>query len=100
MKGQVPVEAVKDLSLKRANAIKEALLKKYTDLDANRFNVDGVGWDRPVDPLNQTKNRRVEIKVSPPRRQLTGPFRSRRRCMSDPEPIGPSCRFQPPLPGA
>ena len=63
MKGQVPVEAVKDLSLKRANAIKEALLKKYTELDANRFNVDGVGWDRPVDPLNQSKNRRVEIKV-------------------------------------
>jgi NitT/TauT family transport system substrate-binding protein len=63
MKGQVPVEAVKDLSLKRANAIKEALLKKYTDLDPNRFNVDGVGWDRPVDALNQTKNRRVEIKV-------------------------------------
>ena len=63
MKGQVPVEAVKDLSLKRANAIKEALLKKYSDLDANRFNVDGLGWDRPVDPLNQSKNRRVEIKV-------------------------------------
>ena len=63
MKGQVPVEAVKDLSLKRANAIKDALLKKYTDLDANRFNVDGVGWDRPVDPVNQSKNRRVEIKV-------------------------------------
>jgi NitT/TauT family transport system substrate-binding protein len=63
MKGQVPVEAVKDLSLKRANAIKEALLKKYTDLDGNRFNVDGVGWDRPVDPLNQSKNRRVEIQV-------------------------------------
>src|SRR5262245_41794095 len=63
MKGQVPVEAVKDLSLKRANAIKEALLKKYSDLDANRFNVDGKGWDIPVDPLNQSKNRRVEIKV-------------------------------------
>ncbi len=63
MKGQVPVEAVKDLSRKRANAIKEALLKKYTDLDGNRFNVDGLGWDRPIDPLNQTKNRRVEIKV-------------------------------------
>ncbi len=63
MKGQVPVEAVKDLSLKRAAAIKDALLKKYTDLDPNRFNVDGVGWDRPIDPLNQTKNRRVEIKV-------------------------------------
>jgi outer membrane protein OmpA-like peptidoglycan-associated protein len=63
MKGQVPVELVKELSLNRANAIKEALLKKYTDLDPNRFNVDGVGWDKPVDPLNQTKNRRVEIKV-------------------------------------
>jgi hypothetical protein len=22
-----------------------------------------VGWDRPVDPLNQSKNRRVELKV-------------------------------------
>jgi NitT/TauT family transport system substrate-binding protein len=63
MKGQVPVEAVKDLSLRRASAIKEALLKKYTDLDANRFNVDGLGWDRPVDPLNQAKNRRVEVQV-------------------------------------
>jgi NitT/TauT family transport system substrate-binding protein len=63
MKGQVPVELVKELSLNRANAIKEALVRKYTDLDANRFNVDGKGWDVPVDPLNQTKNRRVEIKV-------------------------------------
>ncbi len=63
MKGQVPVEAVKDLSLKRANAIKEALISKYSELDPNRFNVDGLGWDKPVDPLNQTKNRRVEIKV-------------------------------------
>jgi NitT/TauT family transport system substrate-binding protein len=63
MKGQVPVEAVKDLSKRRADAIKDALIKKYTDLDANRFNVDGVGWDRPIDPLNQSKNRRVEIKV-------------------------------------
>jgi NitT/TauT family transport system substrate-binding protein len=63
MKGQVPVEAVKELSLKRAAAIRDALLKKYTDLDPNRFNVDGVGWDRPIDPQNQTKNRRVEIKV-------------------------------------
>jgi NitT/TauT family transport system substrate-binding protein len=63
MKGQVPVELVKELSLNRANAIKEALLKKYTELDGNRFNVDGVGWDRPVDPVNNNKNRRVEIKV-------------------------------------
>ena len=66
MKGQVPSSLVKELSLNRANAIKEALVQKYTDLDPNRFNVDGVGWDRPADPtdpVNHTKNRRVEIKV-------------------------------------
>ena len=25
-------------------------MQKYPDLDPNRFNVDGVGWDRPADP--------------------------------------------------
>ena len=47
-------------------AVKEALLKKFTDLDPNRFNVDGLGWDRPADPndsFNHAKNRRVEVKV-------------------------------------
>ena len=66
MKGQVPSSLVKELSLNRANAIKEALVQKYPDLDPNRFNVDGVGWDRPADPSdpeNHTKNRRVEVKV-------------------------------------
>jgi NitT/TauT family transport system substrate-binding protein len=66
MKGQVPAELVKELSRNRADAIKAALLKKYTDLDPNRFNVDGVGWDRsadPNDPANHAKNRRVEVKV-------------------------------------
>jgi NitT/TauT family transport system substrate-binding protein len=66
MKGQVPSSLVKELSLNRANGIKDALLQKYPDLDPNRFNVDGVGWDRPADPndpLNHTKNRRVEVKV-------------------------------------
>jgi NitT/TauT family transport system substrate-binding protein len=66
MKGQVPSSLVKELSQNRANAIKEALVQKYPDLDPNRFNVDGVGWDRPADPTdpeNHTKNRRVEVKV-------------------------------------
>ena len=66
MKGQIPSSLVKELSLNRANAIKEALVQKYPDLDPNRFNVDGVGWDRPADPSdpeNHTKNRRVEVKV-------------------------------------
>jgi NitT/TauT family transport system substrate-binding protein len=66
MKGQVPASLVKELSLNRANAVKEALLRKYQLLDPNRFNVDGLGWDRPADQNDQenhTKNRRVEIKV-------------------------------------
>jgi len=66
MRGQIPPSLVRELSLNRANAIKEALIQKYPGLDPNRFNVDGVGWDRPADPndpLNQTKNRRVEVKV-------------------------------------
>jgi outer membrane protein OmpA-like peptidoglycan-associated protein len=66
MKGQVPSSLVKELSLNRANGIKEALLQKYPDLDPNRFNVDGLGWDRPADPsdpMNHIKNRRVEVKV-------------------------------------
>jgi NitT/TauT family transport system substrate-binding protein len=66
MKGQVPTDLVKELSLNRANAIREALLQKYPDLDPNRFNVAGIGWDRPADPANpnnHVKNRRVEVKV-------------------------------------
>jgi outer membrane protein OmpA-like peptidoglycan-associated protein len=46
--------------------VKEALIKKYSNLNPNQFAVEGVGWDRPADkddPLNHTKNRRVEVKV-------------------------------------
>jgi NitT/TauT family transport system substrate-binding protein len=66
-KGEVPASLVKELSLNRANAVKEALVAKY-NLDPNKFAVDGVGWDRPADPgdkMNHVKNRRVEIKVFP-----------------------------------
>ncbi len=66
MKGQVPASLVKELSLNRANSIKEALLQKYKELEPNRFAVEGMGWDRPADPNdpdNHFKNRRVEIKV-------------------------------------
>jgi flagellar motor protein MotB len=57
---------VRELSLARANAIKEALLRKYKELDPSRFQVEGKGWDVPADrsdPQNHTKNRRVEIKI-------------------------------------
>ncbi len=68
MRGQVPPSVVKELSLRRANAVKEALLKKYPALDGNRFAVEGKGWDEPAnpnDPNNHAKNRRVEVKVFP-----------------------------------
>jgi ABC-type nitrate/sulfonate/bicarbonate transport system substrate-binding protein/outer membrane protein OmpA-like peptidoglycan-associated protein len=68
MQGKVPESMVKELSENRANAVKEGVVKKF-NLDANKFNVEGYGWDKPADasdPLNQAKNRRVEIKVFTP----------------------------------
>jgi outer membrane protein OmpA-like peptidoglycan-associated protein/ABC-type nitrate/sulfonate/bicarbonate transport system substrate-binding protein len=74
MKNKVPaadlpalLEAVKKLSEDRAKAVKQALVEKYK-VDANRVSVRGVGWDRPADPAdkdNNTKNRRVEVKIYP-----------------------------------
>ncbi len=68
MKGQVDPSAVKELSLRRANAVKQALLRKFPQLQANQFVAAGIGWDRPADPAdanNSAKNRRVEVKVYP-----------------------------------
>ena len=68
MKGQVPKSLVQELSMNRANAVKEALVKKFTSLEPNQFAATGLGWDRPADPAdpdNGAKNRRVEIKVYP-----------------------------------
>ena len=62
---------VKELSMKRANAVKEALVQKYK-IDPSHLVADGLGWDRPADlknPLDQKKNRRVEIKVYPAEKQ-------------------------------
>ena len=59
---------VKQLSLDRANSVKEALLRKFKKMDPNQFVVAGYGWDKPADPKdpdNHAKNRRVEIKVVP-----------------------------------
>jgi len=68
MRGRVPEDAVQELSANRANAVKEAILKKFPTLQPNQFTVSGLGWTRPADPgdpLNQAKNRRVEVKVYP-----------------------------------
>ncbi|MFB3891664.1 MAG: phosphate ABC transporter substrate-binding/OmpA family protein [Phycisphaerae bacterium] len=71
MKGRVPVQAVKDLSLARAEAIKRALIDKYK-FEPNKFIIEGAGWDKPADekdPGNHALNRRVEISVYPPEQQ-------------------------------
>jgi NitT/TauT family transport system substrate-binding protein len=71
MRGLVPAAMVKDLSMNRANAVKEALVAKY-NLVPNKFSVVGMGWEKPADstdPMNHAKNRRVEIKVYPAEKQ-------------------------------
>jgi NitT/TauT family transport system substrate-binding protein len=68
MKGRIPVQAVRDLSLARAEAIKRALIDKFK-FDPNKFSIEGKGWDVPADAsdaANQALNRRVEISVFPP----------------------------------
>jgi ABC-type nitrate/sulfonate/bicarbonate transport system substrate-binding protein len=66
LRGNAPEALVKELSNNRANAVKEAVLAKYQELNPNQFVAVGKGWDVPADkddPDNQQKNRRVEIKV-------------------------------------
>src|SRR5947207_860088 len=68
MKTSVPKSLVQELSLNRANAVKEAIVRKFASLQPNQFSTAGIGWDRPGDPSdpeNGAKNRRVEIKVYP-----------------------------------
>jgi ABC-type nitrate/sulfonate/bicarbonate transport system substrate-binding protein/outer membrane protein OmpA-like peptidoglycan-associated protein len=68
MRGQVDPSAVKELSLRRANAVKQNLVRKFPKLQPNQFVAAGLGWDRPADPTdpgNNAKNRRVEVKVYP-----------------------------------
>lgn len=68
MKASVPKSTVQELSLNRANAVKEAVLRKFPSLQPNQFSTNGLGWDRPADssdPENHAKNRRVEVKVYP-----------------------------------
>ena len=68
MRGTVPKSLVQELSLNRANSVKEAIVRKFPSLQPNQFSTAGLGWDRPADPAdpeNHAKNRRVEVKVYP-----------------------------------
>ena len=69
MRGQVPKSLVQELSLNRANSVKEAH-RRASSRRCSRTSSrpPGIGWDRPADdsdPDNAAKNRRVEIKVYP-----------------------------------
>ena len=67
MRGVADESLVRELSTRRANAVKQALVNKFK-MDPNQFVVAGYGWDKPADPHdpdNHAKNRRVEIKVVP-----------------------------------
>lgn len=67
MKGSADESLVKELSTRRANAVKEALVNKFK-MAPNQFTATGYGWSRPADPKdpdNHAKNRRVEVKVVP-----------------------------------
>ena len=67
MRGVADESLVRELSLRRANGVKEALVNKFK-MNPNQFVVAGYGWDKPADPKdpdNHAKNRRVEIKVVP-----------------------------------
>jgi ABC-type nitrate/sulfonate/bicarbonate transport system substrate-binding protein len=68
MRGQVRFEDVEQLSLDRARAVNRALVEKY-DFDPNKFVIEGMGWNEPVDEDNHALNRRVEISVYPPEAQ-------------------------------
>ena len=68
MRTAVPKSLVQELSLNRANSVKEAIVRKFPSLQPNQFISSGMGWDKPADPSdpeNHAKNRRVEIKVYP-----------------------------------
>jgi NitT/TauT family transport system substrate-binding protein len=68
MKGKIPEKIVKDLSTRRAKAVKQSLISKFK-FDPDKFVVEGKGWDVPADgnnPKNQALNRRVEVSVYPP----------------------------------
>jgi outer membrane protein OmpA-like peptidoglycan-associated protein len=64
MRNEVPFEAVQQLSLDRANAVKQELVNRYK-FQPNQFSVEGLGWSKELEPGNHALNRRVEIKVYP-----------------------------------
>jgi outer membrane protein OmpA-like peptidoglycan-associated protein len=49
------------LSKRRAEFVRSVLIDHY-GVPPNRVLATGVGWDNPIDPVDQAKNRRVDVK--------------------------------------
>ena len=67
-KGEADPGLVKELSENRANAVKEAILRKYPKIPQNQLIARGYGWEKPAEgagPTEYAKHRRVEVKVIP-----------------------------------
>lgn len=58
-------QAVQELSERRANALREAVLRLMPGTDPNKIVAFGNGWDNPVDPVDHAKNRRVDVRILP-----------------------------------
>lgn len=52
----------KELSRQRAQAVKQALLKRFPNIEAVRLETVGLGWDEPADAARGDFNRRVEAR--------------------------------------
>jgi len=68
MRGKAPYDRVRQLSLERAQAVRDAMIAQYK-FDPNKFVIEGRAWDVPADasdPDNHANNRRVEIAVYQP----------------------------------
>jgi hypothetical protein len=63
-----PANQAKYLARQRANAVKKELLARYPDLVPDRLVVLARGWERPADPKDPVRNRRVEVRVLPPKK--------------------------------
>src|SRR5262249_32799247 len=65
MRGNVAPELVRELSRKRAEAVRDELVKRFK-LAPARFDATGYGWDQPADPKapdNNAINRRIEVRI-------------------------------------